>query len=458
MKINKILGALTLGALTISGAMAQVAFHSAVDFTTYGVQQDFYKTGDTSSHTDPTAGYDPDGSFTIDVNASAANFAFELGLYFNPDGGLSTNYYDFSDLYNTHFYKGNMSVGFLDNQLKVKLGKYEDFNDDMIQAGYVVEDQSISNLADSTVGQYLTGVEYAPAFAPGLRIFAGIPILPIMGNGEHYDAAYNQWKNLYKKAKLAATYTFPVLDFAITVNAGYRYGTFYDGIDAADSGTMALYTSNFTKSAFGEGYLQFVIPGLLDMFDVTASYDIRYRDSSYVNSSNETKEHVALAHYGQLGLSTKLLDNDMTLSVEDRFFFASDDYLKSDEKALWDMLAVNAEYAFPGTIFSVGADLAGMYAVDANGTGFVDGAINNSAYASDSDNITMTFNSMACATAPGTGATTYLGAYACPYFKVNFSNGALRIGAEVCYTQFATSSVTNTCLSYRVPVGLTFAF
>lgn len=458
MKINKILSALTLGALTISGAMAQVAFHSSVDFTTYGVQQDFYKTGDTSSKTDPTAGYDPDGNFTIDVNASAANFAFELGLYFNADGGTSSDYYDFSDLYNTHFYKGNMSVGFLNNQLKVKLGKYEDFNDDMIQAGYVVEDQSISNLADSTVGAYLTGVEYAPNFAPGLRIFAGLPILPIMGNGEHYDEAYNQWKNLYKKAKLAATYTFPVSDFAITVNAGYRYGTFYDGIDASGTGTMALYTENFTKSAFGEGYLQVVIPGLLDMFDVTASYDVRYRNASYVNSSSTTVEHVALAHYGQVGLSTKLLDNDMTVSVEDRFFFASDDYLKSDEKALWDMIAVNAEYAFPGTIFSAGADLAGMYAVDANGAGFVDGAINNSAYASDSDNITMTFNDMACATAPGTGATTYIGAYACPYFKVNFSNGALKIGAELCYTQFATSSVTNTCLSYRVPVGLTFAF
>lgn len=458
MKINKILSALTVGALTICGAMAQVSFHSGVEFTTYGVQQDFYKTGDTSSHTDPTAGYDPDGKFTIDVNASAANFAFELGLYFNPDGGLG-NYYDFSDLYNTHFYKGNMSVGFLNNQLKVKIGKFEDFNDDMIQAGYVVGGQSISDLADSTIGQYLTGVEYAPNFAPGLRIFAGLPILPIMGNGEHYEAAYNQWKNLYKKAKIAATYTFPVSDFAITVNAGYRYGTYYDGIDAADTGTMAVYTQNFTKSAFGEGYLQVVIPGLLDMFDVTASYDIRYRDSSYVNAATETVEHVALAHYGQIGLSTKLLDNDMTLSVEDRFFFAGDDYLKSDEKALWDMLAVNAEYAFPGTIFSVGADLAGMFAVDANGKGFVNGEINNSAYASDSDNITMTFDKdIACASAPGTGATTYIGAYACPYFKVNFSNGALRIGAELCYTQFATSSVTNTCLSYRVPVGLTFAF
>ncbi len=458
MKINKILSALTVGALTICGAMAQVSFHSAVDFTTYGVQQDFSNTNGIKSNTDPTAGYDPDGNFTVDVNASAANFAFELGLYFNADGGTKSDYYDFSDLYNTHFYKGNMSVGFLDNQLKVKIGKFEDFNDDMIQAGYVVEDQSISNLADSTFGPYLTGVEYAPNFAPGLRIFAGLPILPVMGNGEHYNEAYNQWKNLYKKGKVAATYTFPVADFAITVNAGYRYGTFYDGIDAVGSGTMATYTENFTKSAFSEGYLQFVIPGLLDMFDLTVSYDARYRDASYVNSANETVNHLAMAHYGQIGLSTKLLDNDMTLSVEDRFFYADDDYLKTDEKALWDMLAVNAEYAFPGTIFSVGADLAGMFGADANGTGFVGGKINNSAYVADDDNITMTFNDMACATAPGTGATTYLGAYACPYFKVNFSNGALRIGAEVCYTQFATSSVKNTCLSYRVPVGLTFAF
>lgn len=461
MKLNKImLSAAAVAALSAVTAAAQVSFHSDIDFTTYAVQQDFTNTNGTKSNTEPSAAYDPDGSFKIDVNATASSFAFELGLYFNPDGGLSTDYYDISDLYSTHFYKGNMKVGFLGNQLQLYIGKFEDFNADYIAGGYVVDDQSITNLADSTFGQYFTGLEYAPSYLPGLRVIAGLPIMPIMGNGEHYSVAYAQWKNLWKKVKVAASYMMPLGDYSLQLNAGYRYGTFYDGIqgDAATYTTDSELATAYTKSAFGEGYIQAILPGFMDLGDITVSYDIRHRNADYVNISAETVEKLALAHYAQVGFATKLMDNELALNVEDRFFYADDDYVASNEKVLWDMLAVNAEYALPGTIFSVGADLAGMFAADANGTGIVDGAINNTKFAADSDNITMTFNGLSCAAATGEGATTYIGAYACPYLKINFSNGALKIGAEVAYTRFFTSDVTNTCFAYRVPVGLNFAF
>ena len=159
----------------------------------------------------------------------------------------------------------------------------------------------------------------------------------------------------------------------------------------------------------------------------------------------------------------KLLDEALSLGVEDRFYFFGDDYLLSDEKMLYDVLAVNTEYAFSGKPFACGIDLAGFFAADANGTSFFmdksTASIQNVNYVSDK-NIDLTRRDMATADVSNLAGdpTTYIGFYANPYFKVNFSNGALKLGAEVSYTNFFNANVNNTGFSYRVPVGLTFAF
>ena len=452
--------------LVAGAAFAQsVTFHAGVDFTTYGVTQDFRDTNGDKKRSEPSAGYDPDGSMTVDASVTAANFEFNLGLYFNADGG-NQDYIDFSDGTRTPFYQGNMKVGFLNDQLSLYTGKFEDFNAGYIAGGAVLGDQSITNLADSDYGPYLTGVEIAPYAVKGLRAFVGFPILPVRGNEIPSGAAYNQWKNMIQKFKLAAQYKLPVEGLDATVNAGFRLGTYYDGVEwAGTKGGVAEHTADFTKSAFGEGYVQAVLPGLLDVVDLTVSYDIRWRNASYMSVAGKDVEKVALSHMVGVSGALSLLDDALALGVEDRFYFAGDDYIHSDEKLIYDILAVSAEYSIPGKPFACGLDLAGIFAADANGTGFDaegnDGTakVNNSAYAFDGS-VTLGPDDMTtAATGNLEGAsTTYLGCYASPYFKVKFSNGALKVGAELSYTYFFNKNVANSAFSYRVPVGLQFAF
>ena len=464
MKLNKLIfGAVAM--IFCSGAFAQtVTFHAGIDYTTWALSQTRLKTKSVNSKTDPSAGYDPDGNMTVDVAVRAANFEFNLGLYFNADGG-DNEYYDFSDDVDTAFYQGNMKVSFLNEQTALYLGKFEDFNADFIEPGYALGDQYITNLADKDHGQYLTGLMITPMALSSLRFFVGFPILPTHGNGiPDSDRKFDQWNILYKKAKIAASYQLPN---DMTINVGYRPGTYFDGVDAyakktADRGEMAALTDNFTESLYGEGFLQLSAPSIIDGVDANLSYDIRYRDEEYATYS-ATKEHTTFAH--MIGLSAEfgsLISDSLSLAVEDRFFYADDDYIKADEKLIYDIFAVSAEVALAGQPFSVGLNAAGMFACDALGTAFAnDGGakIKTGRYYCD-DSIGMSLNDMATASLSGIygNPSTYIGAYVNPYVKFNMSNGAVIVGAEICYTNFSNDNVTNTGLSYRIPVGLKFVF
>ena len=454
---------LILGAAALSfgaGAFAQsVTFHAGIDYTTWGVTQTRLNTDGEKENTDASAGYDPDGSMTVDVSVHAANFEFNLGVSYNADGG-DGDYYDFSDKLNNSFYQGHMKVSFLNEQAALYLGKFEDFNGDFIADGYALGGQYITNLADSDYGQYLTGLMISPIPLSGFRMFVGFPILPQNGNGIP-DGDYDKWSILYKKAKIAASYELPN---SFSINAGWRPGTYFDGVDDADSGTMAGLTDKFTESMFGEAYLQFLMPNIVEGVSANVSYDLRYRDNAYYKKIDGTKkEHTALAH--MVGASAEfgsILSDALTFAVEDRFFFAGDDYITSDEKFMYDILGVAVEYAVGGKPFSIGLNCAGMSGADAQGTSLADdgGAKITTGNYYCSGDIGMSLNDMDTASLSGLSgkATTYIGFYANPYIKFNMSNGALTIGAEVCYTNFSNDDVTNTGLSYRVPVGLKFEF
>ena len=150
------------------------------------------------------------------------------------------------------------------------------------------------------------------------------------------------------------------------------------------------------------------------------------------------------------------------MSAQDRFIYAGDDYVKSDEKLVYNVLALKGDYALPGTQINVGLGLAGFLAADAMGTAFATNSngvtkINNENFAMNKD-IALTFNDLATASLLGGKSTTYLGAYVKPYFKYNFSNGAITIAYELAATRVFTSDVTNTCLAHRIPVGIKFEF
>ena len=468
MKLNTLIcGAAALAVGT--GAFAQsLSLHGGVDFTAYGVQQTRTTTDGESENSDPSSGYDPDGNFTIDMQVTAANFEFNLGLYFNADGG-DEEYFDFSNGgSSTPFYKGNMKISLLNNQVFFYTGKFEDFNAGYIEDGYALGGQSITNLADKDNGQHLTALEFAPAFVSGLKLFAGLPILPYYGNGIEEAFEANQWKYLGKKFKLAASYQLPIDAVDLTINAGWRPGTYYDGVDKWDAtaktgGDKATLTEGFTESVFGEGFIQFLLPDVIDGLSLQASYDLRYRDADYVTVAYETKEHNSLAHMGAISAEFgSLLNDELYLAIEDRFYYADDDYIRSDEKLAYDIFAIAAEYELAGLPFSIGCNLAGMFASDARGTAFAEdnGAkVYGGKYCFASD-VGMSLNDMATASVSGLSgkATTYLGAYANPYVKFSLPNGAVTVGAELSVTKFYNDDVTNTGVSYRIPIGVSYRF
>lgn len=456
MKLNKlILGAASLALAGGIAAAQSVTFHAGVDFTTYALTQNFADANGTKTHTNPSAGYDPDGNMKIDVNVAAANFAFNLGMYFNADGG-DEEYFDFSDAsggVRTPIYQGNMKVGFWNDQINVYAGKFDGFNAGYIASGYALGGQSITNLADADFGQYLMGVEFGPYAVPGLKVFAGFPILPVFGNGIPSDATYNYWSNLYKKVKFAASYELPIEALPIKINAGVRPETHYDGVEAYVS-------DNFATNYFGEGFLQVELPGLAGFMDVNASYDIRWTKASYKNTLDEDVEHTALAH--MIGASAKIgLGEGMSVAVEDRFYAAGDDYIHSDEKLLYDVLGVNFDMTIPGTTFTAGIGAQFAFAADANGTAFnADDGCASVTSNSNFAGLKLSGNSMASAAVTGLSgaATTYIGLYANPYFAFNFENGSVKLGAELNYTKFFNANASNSGFSYRIPVGVQFAF
>ncbi|MBR1615826.1 MAG: hypothetical protein IJ673_10160, partial [Treponema sp.] len=144
MKLNKLMlgaAAMALG----SGVFAQnVTFHSGIDYTVWGLRRAFYNDDGEKDNTSSSAGYDPDGNMTVDVSVKAASFEFNLGLYFNADGG-DEEYIDYSDGgKGTPFYQGNMKVGFFNDQVNLYTGKFEGFNGGFIQEGSVLGDQYIT--------------------------------------------------------------------------------------------------------------------------------------------------------------------------------------------------------------------------------------------------------------------------------------------------------------------------
>ena len=475
MKLNKIITGAALLLCAASIGAQSLELHGEVDATAYGVGQTFSKTGDADwDHTDARAGLEDDiekSFYRVDLKLNAANFEFNLGLKLPLNLNDDSEYYtDYTDSYDgTPFYQGNMKVQFFNQQMNVFLGKFEDFNAGYIFDGYVLGSQNIRNLADRKEGQYFTAIEVTPYIIRGLRLLAGIPILPVGGNGVQNDRESNQWKNLYKKVKVAAGYE---LEGVGKFTAGWRPGTYYTGVKAYDASSS---TSAFLDNYFGEAFVQADLTKLFDTLGLgikfNVSYDFRYRDDASYKSfgmsngalSYETKEHFAAAHY--FGLSADFSEliplSELSLAAESRTFYADDDYIASDEKLFMQQLGLSGEWNFSGTKLCAGLDFVGNYAQDANGTAFTYSASDGYAAVSRDhfDDVQLGWNNMPSTCAPASGdPTKYIGLYFAPYVKYNFANGYAKTGVEVLYSTAIGKDDTNTAVSYRVPLALVFNF
>lgn len=458
MKLNKIFS--LSGALLAAGALASaqsVSLHGYMDYTNFAAAQNFSQAGSEADweHTDCFAEFGSfyNGRSEVNANVTAANFEFNIGVRLDAAGNSWYNlYHDVTQLNededgyaNTAVHQMNMKIGFLNDQLLVYTGRFEEWNAGYVFNGYAMGGQPILELASRDAGQYFTGVEYVPYAVPGLRVLAGLPIIPVAGNSVQTTYAGNNWKNLYKKVKFVASYNW--LRPNVRFNVGFRPGTYYTGIYAYDSADGA--TTNY----FMEGFLQADMPTLVPYVKLNATYDFRGR-------TNDTVGKFTTAHF--LGISGQvdpmILPSGLNIFFENRTAYADDHYVATNEKLLWDALAVNTSYALNGTPYSVGFNVIGRYAQDANGTSYAGGDgqySNQGSWCADYD---MTTDWITAAASAGSGSTgRYWSVYGYPYFQKGFQNGYFQVGVELQYTHFHVTDTTQK-FAYRVPVKFCFWF
>ena len=456
MKLNKIfIGAVALVVGTTVYAQ-QVSLHGYMDYTNFGVGQAIWQKGDNDvEHSDPAAEFGSfyNGRTSIDLLATAPHFEFQLGICLDASLGPQWDAYRDSSDWKTYlttdypisyFYKGNIRVGVINDQLIVHAGKYEDFNAGFVVDGYALGGQMIRPLAQRDNGQHLTALEFIPSFVPGFRFFAGLPILPGADNDIDYRNA-NLWKNLYKKFKLAASYKLAGPN--ITLYGGWRPGHYYSGVNE-----NVYKADDFTTSYFGEAYLQADMPSLISGVKLNASYDFRYRDK---NAVGNVVEKFVTAHY--VGISGQITSiPQMVINIEDRFAYADDHYIAANEKLVYNEIAVNGTRAISGTPYLIGWNANFIYAQDAKGTAFA-----NETARVDSkwfDDFCMSTDWMRAAPLPKRGEPgRYFEVYLYPYFQKNFGNGLFSLGVELQYTHFEATN-TTWGFTYRVPVQLRFWF
>ena len=456
MKLHKILlgsAALLVGA---SAVAQQVSLHGYMDYTNFGVGQWIRQSGDDDvEYSDPAAEFGSfyNGRTSVDLLATAPHFEFQLGICLDASLDTQWDAYKDSSKWNpydypvSYFYKGNIRVGVINDQLIVHAGKYEDFNAGFVVDGYALGGQMIRPLAQRDNGQHLTALEFIPSFVPGFRFLAGLPILPGADNDIDYRKA-NLWKNLYKKFKLAASYKLAGPN--ITLYGGWRPGTYYSGVKDMEG------DDDFTANYFGEAYLQADMPSLIPGVKLNASYDFRYRDKDAVG--NDAVEKFVTAHY--VGVSGQITSiPQMVINIEDRFAYADDHYIATNEKLVYNMIAINGTRAISGTPYLIGWNANFAYAQDASGNIF-DRADNDTVRIKSDwfDDFCMSTDWMRAAPIPvGGKAGRYFEVYLYPYFQKNFGNGLFSIGVELQYAHFKAAN-TTWGFNYRVPVQLRFWF
>lgn len=443
MKMNKIIcGAAALFAGALLSAQ-QVIFGGYNDYSVYPLGQDILTgTDGTTSYSDPAAEvgswYNGRTEFRMTVNA--ANFQFNGGVRLNASLGTWYGlYYDSSDSSKTatYFYQGNVRVGFLNDQLFLYTGKFEEWNGGYIQQGYAFADEKIRAIADRGVGEHMTALEWAPYRISGFKCLVALPIIPGVSDGVEYLTEEN-WSLLYKKLKFAASYKW--LRPNILFTAGIRPGTYYDGVSGYDG------TTNY----FGEGWFQTDLPTLIPGIKLRESYDIRWR-------KNDDTGKYTTAHY--LGISAQMNPiPNFTLNVENQAYYAAEHYVKTNEELFYDKLGFGASYPLKGTPYTVGLNMQGMYSTDANGCEYTSGS-----YYNWSDDFGMSVAALTAAAKPGYGmfgeriSGHYYSVYANPYISKGFSNGVVTLGFECLYSYFTGTGATSG-FSYRIPLNIGFWF
>ncbi|MCR5124964.1 MAG: hypothetical protein K6B43_07205 [Treponema sp.] len=468
MKLRNLL--ICAAVLSSGSAFAQeIHIGGYVDYTSTLATQGIYSNPNESvTRTDVAAEFGPvqNGIHFLNLDASAPNVDFHTGAWIGSGGGawyadvpeyVDRTNYSGGDYFSTTDDDVSSPVmqmwactHFFDDQLRFYTGNFagNGWNAGYIFNGHVLGGQKIENLAmrGTASDSAFSGIEILPRAFTGFKAIVGFPIAPFTTSYQKF----NNWSHLAKSFKLMAQYKW--LLYNVTFNAGFRPNTYYTN--------GAGYADNYTKSYFGEAFLQVDLPSLFYGILINASYDFRWRDAEESGenlSSGKDWSATVFAHIMQASAKFTGLIDGWEFGVEDRFAYYTPHYISINETAIYNVLALSGTHKIPGTSFQIGFTTQFMYGQDANGTANGYNKPDNfDAYCTDLITFDGNFMGIDGETAPTAGsAGRYFGVYGYPYFQKNFSNGNVRIGVELQYKNLSTSD-TLEAISWRVPMGVVF--
>ena len=476
MKLQKLLiGAAVLGAGSALFAQ-QIHIGGYVDYTSTAATQVFHKypTEEKWEHTEVASEFGPvqNGIHFLNLDATAPNVDFHTNVWIGSGVGPwyadvpeymdrtkfnsqdKTNYFN-ADKDDTSTPIGQMwlCTHFLDDQFRFYTGDFaaNGFNAGYIFPGYVLGGQKIDNLAmrgDASDSAF-SGVEFLPSSIKGFKMIAGLPVAPFTNSYEKF----NDWSHLAKAVKVMAQYRW--LLYNVTFNGGIRPNTYYTN--------GAGFDDEFTKSRFGEAFLQVDMPSLFYGFMMNMSYDLRWRKAEESGSnlqSGEDWSKTVTAHIAQISAKFTQLVPGWEFAFEDRFAYYAPHYIRINETAIYNVLGISATHPIPGTSFVFGFNSQFMYGQDANGygNGMDKDSIAKYYDAFCTDLVTFDGNFMNLDGEPSTARGhegRYYSIYGFPYIQKNFANGNAKLGLELQYKHLKTSNVLEE-FAWRIPVGLVF--
>ncbi|MBR4373525.1 MAG: hypothetical protein IKP49_04110 [Treponema sp.] len=474
MKLRKSLigaAALTLGSALFA---QEIRIGGYVDYTSTLAAQVVHNFADETSWdaSEVAAEFGPvqNGIHFLNLDATALNVDFHTNVWIGSGGGawyadvpqyIDRSSYNGSNAFSLDGDDASTPIGqmwvcthFFDDQLRFYTGNFASngWSAGYIFGGYVLGGQKIEGLAGRAMGSdaAFSGIEILPRKITGLKAIVGFPIAPFVDSYEKF----NDWGHFIKSVKFIAQYKW--LLYNLTFNAGIRPNTFMT------NGDGYAFSGDYTKSLFGEAFLQVDMPSLVYGIMMNASYDIRWRkaEESGLNlRSGKDWSYTTFAHIAQFSSKFTGLVEGWTFSLEDRFAYYQPHYISINEMAVYNVFGVSGEHPIAGTSYAFGFNTQFMYGQDANGTA---NGYNKPTYfdAYCSDLITFDANFMGLdgeeTHAPETGSSgRYFSVYGYPYMQKNFANGYARPGIELQYKHLETSN-TLEAFAWRVPLTLTF--
>ena len=483
MKFQKlIIGAAILGAGSALFAQ-QVHIGGYVDYTSTAAAQFFSKNpgADKWEHSEIASEFGPNqnGIHFLNLDATAPNVDFHTNVWIGS--GLGPWYADvpeyvdrtkFNSTDKTNYFKGTTSSGdktntndtstpigqmwvcthFIDDQFRFYTGNFASngWNAGYIFPGYVMGGQKIEGLAGRAAGSdsAFSGVEILPRSIKGFKAIVGLPVAPFTKSYEKFD----DWQHLAKAYKLMAQYKW--LLYNVTFNAGVRPNTYRTNGDG--------FEDNFTKSQYGEAFLQVDMPSLFYGFLMNMSYDFRWRKaevSGDLTLDEKDWSKNVFGHIAQVSAKFTQLVPGWEFAVEDRFAYYGPHYAAINEKAVFNAIGISGTHPIAGTSYVLGFVTQFMYGQDANGS--INGMNKPDGFDGYcSDLLSYDANFMGLdgqdSAAPSTGhAGRYYSVYGYPYIQKNFANGNAKLGLELQYKHLETSNVLQ-AFAWRVPIGLVF--